>query len=163
ELKKELRVLRAQLNTLRNGPRLALGKQAITRLAAMLQPSPAQAVAEFAEILKRHPPRRKPALGDGLQLYMMDLPTREPTLIADEPDPGLDYCNTPSWSHGGSRIIFQSRSWTGRGGTRIKVIEVRDGRPTLTDLGAGHCPSFSRDDQRIAFVLNPGEEPEAEG
>src|SRR5262249_41142365 len=105
----------------------------------------------------------KPALGAGLQLYMMDLPTGETTLIADEPDPGLDYCNTPSWSHGGARIVLQARSWTGRGGTRIKMIEVRDGRPTLTDLGAGHCPSFSRDDQRIAFVLNPGEEPEAEG
>jgi Tol biopolymer transport system component len=94
---------------------------------------------------------------------MMDLVEGGTTLLADEPEPGLDYCNTPSWSHDGRRIVFQARSWAGRVASRLKAIDVRDGRPTLTDLGPGHCPTFSRDDRRIAFVLNPGEEPGAEG
>jgi len=92
----------------------------------------------------------------------MDLATRETTLIADEPDPGLKYCNTPKWSHDGTRIVFHASSWTEARASRIKAIEVREGRPTLTDLGAGQGPTVSRDDKRIAFVLDQGAEPEAE-
>ena len=98
-----------------------------------------------------------------LQLYMVDLVEGGTTLLADEPDPGLDYCNAPKWSNDGTRIVFFARSWTEPRPSCIKAIEVSDGRPTLMDLGPGHCPTLSPDDKRIAFLLNPGEEPGAEG
>ena len=37
---------------------------------------------------------------------------------------------------------------------RIWAIEVRDGRPTYTDLGEGNDPTFSPDDKSIAFLLH---------
>jgi Tol biopolymer transport system component len=60
------------------------------------------------------------------------------------------------WSHDGSRIVFDAspgRDWSR---TRLMSIEVREGRPTFTDLGPGNCPTFSPDDKKIAFLLNPG-------
>jgi dipeptidyl aminopeptidase/acylaminoacyl peptidase len=123
---------------------------------------PARAVAELAEVLKRHPPRRQPAEDDRLRLYMMDLVAGGTTLIADEPEPGLNCCGTPKWSHDGRRIIFDATPGTQFQVSRIKAIEVRDGVPTITDLGRGNCPTFSPDDKRIAFMLNPGAEPGAQ-
>lgn len=123
----------------------------------------AQTVNRFADVLKRHPAQRRAAGEHRLQLYMMDLVKGGTTLLVDEPDPGLDYCNAPKWSHDGTRIVFHARSWTGSGPSRIKAIEVRDGRPTLTDLGPGNCATLSPDDKKIAFLLNPGAEPGAEG
>ena len=38
--------------------------------------------------------------------------------------------------------------------TRLQAIDLGEGRPTVTDLGAGNCPTFSRDDDRIAFLSN---------
>ena len=37
------------------------------------------------------------------------------------------------------------------------ILEGRDGRPHLHDVGSGDSPRFSPDDQTIAFVLYPGE------
>src|SRR5262249_15344581 len=65
-----------------------------------------QAVQRFADVLKRHPARRRAAGEHRLQLYTMDLVEGGTTLLADEPDPGLDYCNAPEWSHDGTRIVF---------------------------------------------------------
>jgi dipeptidyl aminopeptidase/acylaminoacyl peptidase len=125
-------------------------------------PEPARAVAEFAEVLRRHTPDRKPVKGDQLQLYMMDLNTGQTTLIADEPEPGLDCCGSPKWSHDGRRIIFDATPGTQFQLSHIKAIEVRDGVPTVRDLGRGNCPTFSPDDKRIAFMLNPNAEPGAQ-
>ena len=137
----------------------AVGRQ--TAPTRPVNPS-AGAISRFADVLKRRRAPRRAAGKDRLQLYMMDLVKGGTTLIVDEPDPGLDYCNAPNWSHDGTRIVFHARSWTGVGASRIKAIEVRDGRPTLTDLGSGSCQIFSPDDKRIAFMLNPGGEPGAE-
>ena len=38
--------------------------------------------------------------------------------------------------------------------TRLKSIELRDGRLTVTDLGMGNCPSFLPRDDRIMFLSN---------
>src|SRR4051812_16154031 len=62
----------------------------------------AQAVNRFAGVLKRHPAQRRAAGEHRLQLYMMDLVEGGTTLLADEPDPGLDYCNAPKWSQDGT-------------------------------------------------------------
>jgi len=122
-----------------------------------------QAVKEFADVLKRHPAQRRAgAAGGRLQLYMMDLIDRGTTLIADEPALGLDYCNVPKWSHDGTRIIFGARPSTRPAAARIKAIELRDGRPVISDLGAGNCPTFSPDDRRIVFMLDAGAEPGVE-
>ncbi len=37
------------------------------------------------------------------------------------------------------------------------ILEGRDGRPHLSDIGSGDSPRFSPDDQTIAFVLYPGD------
>ena len=37
------------------------------------------------------------------------------------------------------------------------ILEGRDGRPHLHDVGSGDSPRFSPDDRTIAFVLYPGE------
>jgi hypothetical protein len=55
----------------------------------------AQAVKRFADVLKRHPAQRRAAREHRLQLYMMDLIEGDTTLLADEPDPGLDYGPDP--------------------------------------------------------------------
>ncbi len=124
-------------------------------------PEPARAVAEFVDAIRRHPPRRKPADGDRLQLYMLDLVAGGTTLLVDEPEPGLDCCGSPKWSHDGRRIVFDATPGTDFQLSRIKMLEIRDGRPAITDLGRGNCPTFSPDDRRIAFMLNPGAEPGA--
>src|SRR5262249_1729973 len=123
---------------------------------------PARAVAEFVDAIKRHPSRRKPAEGDRLQLYMMDLVAGETTLLVDEHDPGLDCCGSPKWSHDGRRIVFDATPGTQFQPSHIEALEIRDGRPAITDLGRGNCPTFSPDDRRIAFMLNPGAEPGAQ-
>ena len=87
-------------------------QDAVARQAIPVPPAEpsARAVSRFADVLKRHPARRVPKEGERLQLYMMDLVEGGTTLLADEPDPGLDWCATPKWSHDGTRIVFAARS-----------------------------------------------------
>jgi Tol biopolymer transport system component len=40
--------------------------------------------------------------------------------------------------------------------THLKVIELAQGRVTMSDLGLGNCPTFSPSDDRIAFLNNSG-------
>jgi dipeptidyl aminopeptidase/acylaminoacyl peptidase len=110
-------------------------------------------VAELAEVLKRHPPRPSARQGHSSQLYLLDLVAGGTTLIVDEALPGKTYNGVAKWSHDGRRIAFATE---GTGGRRVMMLEHRGGRPSLTDLGPGTCPNFSRDDKRIAFLLNPG-------
>jgi Tol biopolymer transport system component len=93
---------------------------------------------------------------------MMDLVDGVTTLLADEPEPGLDWCAAPKWSHDGTRIVFAAWSRARFQRSRIKAIAIRDGLPACTDLGAGNCPTLSPNDQRIAFQLDHGSEPGAE-
>jgi Tol biopolymer transport system component len=86
---------------------------------------------------------------------MMDLVEGGTTLIADEAEPGFNWCNTPKWSHDGTRIIFATWPLPGFEFCRIKAIEIRDGLPTCIDLGPGNSPTFSPNDKRIAFALEP--------
>src|SRR5262249_6307654 len=81
-----------------------------------------RAVSRFADVLKRHPARRVPQEGERLQLYMMDLVDGGTTLVADEPDPGLDWCATAKWSQDGTRIVFAAYPRAGFQGSRIKAI-----------------------------------------
>src|SRR5207237_3053942 len=102
--------------------------------------------------------RRVPKEGNRLRLYMMDLVEGGTTLIADETEPGFNWCNEPKWSHDGTRIIFATWPLPGFERCRIKLIASQDGLPRCVDLGPGHSPTFSPDDRRIAFTLEPGSE-----
>jgi RNA polymerase sigma factor (sigma-70 family) len=158
EMKRELQEIRGRLKALRPAGELALAQEVAARLAD----EPSRSVARLAEALKRHPARRIPKEGDRLRLYMMDLVEGGTTLIADEPDPGLTWCGTPKWSHDGTRIIFFAWPWPQYHSGRIMAIELRDGLPTCTDLGAGNSPNFSPNDKRIVFGLAPGSQTGAE-
>ncbi len=158
EMRKELQDVRNRLKTL--GPAL---EQAVAQAtAARLADEPARSVARFAEVLKRHPARRVPKGGNRLQLYMMDLVEGGTTLLADEAEPGFNWCNTPKWSHDGTRIIFATWPFPGFERCRIKSIEIRDGLPACIDLGPGNSPTFAPNDRRIAFALEAGSVPGSE-
>ena len=115
--------------------------------------SPAESVGRLVEQLTRHPVPPKPAaLRFGL--HLMDLNSGQVTLIADQPAPGLTYCGTPAWSHDGRRILYDATPGTQWVVSRLKSIELVDGRLSVTDLGTGNCPTFSKADDRIAFLSN---------
>ncbi len=159
ELKKDLQRTRAQLDALRTVSWPAVGKQAVARLAGLLDPTPARAVADLVGVLKRHPPRPGARGEDTLQLYLLDLVAGGKTLFVDEVVPGRTFAGSAKWSHDGRRIVFDAtpgRDWQQ---SHLMMLEIRDGRPSFTDLGPGNCPTFSRDDKRIAFMLNPGAVP----
>ena len=151
EMRKELQDIRGHLKTLRPAPEQTLAQNVVTRLSG----EPAQSVARLAEVLKRHPARRIPKEGNRVRLYMMDLVEGGTTLIADEPEPGFNWCNSPVWSHDGTRILFGTWPLPGFELCHIKAIEVHDGRPICIDLGAGNSPTLSPDDKRIAYALEP--------
>lgn len=114
---------------------------------------PAEAVGRLVEQFKRHPVPPRPApLRFGV--YLMDLNSGEVTLIADQPEPGLTYCGTPAWSHDGRRILYDATPGTQWAVTRLKSIELVEGRLSVKDLGTGNCPTFSPADDRIAFLSN---------
>ena len=69
----------------------------------------------------------------------------------------------PSGRYDGSRILFDARNGPDWPRRESWAIEVRDGRPTYTDLGDGNNPTFSPDDKRIAFLLHAGNEAGAGG
>ncbi len=101
------------------------------------------------------PPNRSTAADRSGGLFLLDIATGRVTLIADEPDPGDSYCGSPAWSNDGRRILFDAMKADDAGRAHLKVLEVGEGRLTMTDLGIGNCPTFSPDDRRIAFLYNP--------
>ncbi len=115
----------------------------------------ANAATRLAEMLKRHPAQPS-KLASRVGLYLMDLAQRDVTMIADEPEPGAGGCGSPRWSHDGRRIIFDAMPIMTFQSLRIKAIEAGDQGPKMTDLGPGARPTFSPNDQRIAFLLHEG-------
>jgi Tol biopolymer transport system component len=85
---------------------------------------------------------------------LLDVTNGAETLIADQPDEGLTHCGSPAWSHDGRRILFDASPGARFGLTHLKSIEPGEGRPTVTDLGTGNCPTLSPADDRIAFLSN---------
>jgi RNA polymerase sigma factor (sigma-70 family) len=158
ETQKALQSIRAELEELRAGQQASLATKAASRLAPAIHANSAHAVSRLAEALKRHPVTPSAFAPYFSQIYMMDLVEGGMTIIAAEPARGLNECGMAKWSHDGSRILFAAgtlRDWP-RG--QIWAIEVRDGRPTYTDLGHGNDPTFSPDDRSIAFLLHAGVE-----
>ncbi len=156
ELKKDLQRIRAELDAFRTVSWPAVSKQAVPRLAGLLEPTAASAVADLVGALKRHPPRPGARGEDTLQLYLLDLVAGGETLFVDEVVPGKTFAGSAKWSHDGRRIVFDATPGMNWQQSHLMMLEIRDGRPSFTDLGPGNCPTFSRDDKRIAFLLNPG-------
>ena len=123
--------------------------------------SPARAVALLAEQLRRNPPEASTG-ADRVGLYMIDVTNGEVVLVADRPHPGLTQCGSPAWSNDGRRIVYDATPGTQFNLSHLEAIGLAAGRPAVTDLGAGNCPTFSPTDDRIAFLLNPGAVPNAE-
>jgi len=120
----------------------------------------AQEFNRLADVLKNNPLLPGWLSDAGTRLYLRDLVEGRTTLIADPTVLGLRWVECPSWSHDGRRIVFHAQprnsDWTE---SRVVMIESHDGRPDFRVLGAGCCPSFSPDDQTIAFQLLSGEVP----
>jgi Tol biopolymer transport system component len=113
----------------------------------------AQAVAKLVACLKATPikPTQSP---DRVALYLLDLKTGELVLIADEPEAGFTHCGSPTWSHDGRRILYDSTPGTQWALTHLRSIDIENDHVVTTDLGTGNCPNFAPDDKRIAFLSN---------
>ena len=123
--------------------------------------SKTKAVTQFVEQIKRNPPKRSNG-ANRVGLYLIHVTDGAVTLVADEPDAGLNQCGSPAWSHDGRSILFDATPGTAFQQSHVKALALGDGHLVLTDLGAGNCPTFSSDDGRVAFLINPGAMPNAE-
>ncbi|MFI5458606.1 MAG: RNA polymerase sigma factor [Isosphaerales bacterium] len=124
EMRKELQDYRARLKVLRAAPEPAAGKDAVIQLAEALKHETASVVTKFADVLKRHPPRRGSVEGERMQLYILDLVQGGTTLIADEPVPGLvtgGKVEVPGYR------IFSWPSWAGSGMLVSALSTRKDG------------------------------------
>jgi len=121
--------------------------------AAAREEAAGNTVSQFAEQLRRHPPKQATTV-DHLGLYMIDVVRGETTLIASEPEKGFDRCGSPSWSNDGRRIVYDAMPGAAVPDTVIKAISTGKDGVTVTDLGLGNCPSFSADGDRIVFLNN---------
>ena len=125
--------------------------------------APGEAVKQLVEQLRRYPARPSPEARQ-VGLFLIDAEGGAPTLIANEPDRWLIQCASPSWSHDGKKILFDATPGTVDFSlSRIKSLDLNDGRLELRDLGPGNCPNFSPLDDRIVFLLNPGADAGSDG
>ena len=146
-------VLAASGSLTAQGPQ-APAPKATTSKSGTPRGTPAEAVGRLVEQLERHPVQPKACPWAGSAIYMMDLADGDVTLMADEPTPGLTYCGSPAWSHDGRRILFDASPGPDFSLTRLHSIELGAVRPTVADIGAGNCPTWSSADDRIAFLSN---------
>ncbi len=114
-----------------------------------------QSVAKLAEQLKRHPVQPKESSEHRHGIYLLDIQNGDVTLIADQPAPGLNRCVQAVWSHNGRRILFEATPDLRYDLSRVWSIAAgEEGRPVVSDVGAGNCPTLSPDDDRIAINSN---------
>ena len=73
-----------------------------------------------------------------MQLYMRDLVEGVTTLVADEPVPGLSWSGAPDRSHDGTRIVFDTSPGKDFVRSRLMIMEARDGKSVVRNLGAGN-------------------------
>jgi hypothetical protein len=145
-------------------PKAATPSSANTASPNVGQAAAGKAVDVLVEQLRRYPARPSTATGQ-VGLFLIDAEGGTATLIANEPDPWLNRCGSSAWSHDGKQILFDVAAGGGTLATvsRLKVLDLADGRLELRDLGGGGSPDWSPSDDRIIFILNPGAVPGATG
>jgi hypothetical protein len=121
------------------------------------------AVSQLAGQLMLHPAQPSKAADRVAGLYMIEVSTGLVTLIADQQDASTKFCGSPSWSNDGRRILFDAMRPDEVQRAHMKAIELIAGQLTVTDLGVGNCPTFSPAGDEIAFLLNYGGIPGAQG
>ena len=123
-----------------------------------------KAVDTLVEQLRRYPARPSTAAGQ-IGLFLIDADGGEATLIANEPDPWLDRCGSPVWSHDGKQVVFHATNQGVRFGreptviSRLKALTLAEGRLIVKDLGPGSGLDLAPSDDRVIFLLNPGSLP----
>ena len=121
------------------------------------------AVSALVQELRQHPAQPSKASDRVAGLYMIEIATGEVTLIADAPDPGTTFCGSATWSLDGKRILFDTMRPEKVALAHMKALELLGGSLTTTDLGVGNCPTASPAGDQIAFLLNSGGVPGAQG
>ncbi len=128
-------------------------------VAQQQQPNAAVEAAErLVEQIRKNPVEPSAAAGR-IGLYVIDVASGEATLAASEPVPGICQCGSAAWSRDGKRIYFDAT--TGDNDpmrhlrTRLKVLDLEGGRPRVTDLGHGNCPTPSPAGDQVIFLMNP--------
>jgi Tol biopolymer transport system component len=128
------------------------------------QPNAAARAAErLVEQIRRNPAEPSTAAGR-IGLYVIDVVSGEVTLAASEPNPGNCQCGSGAWSRDGKRIYFDAT--TGDSDpmrhlrSRLKVLDLEGGRPRVTDLGHGNCPTPSPAGDQVIFLISPVYSPE---
>ncbi len=114
------------------------------------------AVDEFMKVFRQGPVTT--LKGASLSLFVMDVEKGTVFSVAEQVSADLNACGSPTWTKDGKRIAFDASPGTEYDRTRIKALEVIDGKLQMKDLGPGNCPSFSPDGKRMVFYLNPGVE-----
>jgi RNA polymerase sigma factor (sigma-70 family) len=155
EMRKELAEIRARLEALRTGTVPEASRGPARRLAEAVGGDSLRETRLLADVLKRHPGQLGEDVGWGYQLYMMDLVDGSRTLIVDEPTPGIYRSGPATWSQDGRRIVFETigSDWP-RG--QLMAIDVRDDKPTFTQLGDGNAPALAPDDRARRRRLDDG-------
>jgi Tol biopolymer transport system component len=74
----------------------------------------------------------------------------------------LDVCGSPAWTQDGRRILFDAQPSNHLEKTRLKAIDPVGERWAIRDLGPGNCPTPSPDGDRVIFLQNPHQIPDAE-
>ena len=121
------------------------------------------AVSQLALHLQQHPAQPSKAADRLAGLYMIEVATGQVTLIADGPEAGTTFCGSAAWSPDGKRIYFDAMRPDEVQRAHLKAIELVLAKLAIKDLGVGNCPSPSPDGERIAFLLNYGGVPGAQG
>lgn len=124
-------------------------------LAQATAKDPSPAVDALVKQLRRYPARPSTA-AESMGIHLIDAMGGETTLIANEPEPWLTYCDWPSWSPDGRTIVYSARrDQSGIVGVRLKALDLAQGRLELRDLGSGGWPSFSPTSDRILATYYP--------
>ena len=117
--------------------------------------TPEQAARRLVEQIRRHP--AKPSKAEKrFALYLINVgDSGELTRVADQPDPVSPARALPAWSFDGQRILFDATPWTEWSLTRLKAIELVEGRLAIHGPRARQLPDvLAQAGDRIAFLNN---------
>ena len=118
-------------------------------------------VQTLVDRLRKDPPAASKSKSP-MNLFALEIATGKVTLVASEPDPGLDDCGSPSWTQDGRRILFDAQPRNHLEKTRLKAIDLAGDRWAIRDLGPGNCPTPSPGGDRVIFLQNQDQVPGAE-